>query len=235
MSEANPGVVAEVPPTPPAAGAVFGERLADAERFAALLAQHGVERGLIGPREVDRLWDRHILNSAVVADTLSEGATVVDIGSGAGLPGIPLAIARPDLRITLVEPMARRIEWLSEVTASLGLPISVIRGRAEERTVQNQVGGADVVTARAVAPLAKLVGWALPLLRPGGHLLALKGASAADEVARDRDAIRRAGGGEPSLQQCGGDVLDVPTTLVVVERISSGSRRDRERKTRKDR
>ena len=124
--------------------------------YVALLAHHGVERGLIGPREVERLWDRHVLNSAVVGGQLPEGATVVDIGSGAGLPGIPLAIARPDLRSRLVEPMARRIEWLSEVAEKLGLPISVIRGRAEERTVQEQVGGADVVTARAVAPLAKL-------------------------------------------------------------------------------
>lgn len=235
MSEADQGVVGEVPATPESAATVFGDRLPDAERFTALLARHGVERGLIGPREVERLWDRHILNSAVVATDIPQGATVVDIGSGAGLPGIPLAVARPDLRITLVEPMARRIEWLSEVVSALGLPILVIRGRAEERTVQDRVGGADVVTARAVAPLAKLAGWALPLLRSGGHLIALKGASAADEVARDRDAVRRLGGGEPSIRQCGGTVLDVPTTVVVVERTSSGTRRDRGRKTRKDR
>jgi 16S rRNA (guanine527-N7)-methyltransferase len=235
MAEADRGILVEVPATPPSAAAIFGDRLADVEAFAGLLARYGVERGLIGPREVDRLWDRHILNSAVVATDMSEGATVVDIGSGAGLPGIPLAFARPDLRITLVEPMARRIEWLSEVVSTLGLPISVIRGRAEERTVQDQVGGADVVTARAVAPLAKLAGWALPLLRPGGHLIALKGASAADEVTRDRDAVRRIGGGEPLIRQYGGDVLDVPTTVVVVERTSSGTRRDRGRKTRKDR
>ena len=110
MSEADQGVVGEVPATPASAAAVFGDRLPDAERFTALLARHGVERGLIGPREVERLWDRHILNSAVVAADIPQGATVVDIGSGAGLPGIPLAVARPDLRITLVEPMARRID-----------------------------------------------------------------------------------------------------------------------------
>ena len=235
MAEADQELLDEVPEAPPSAATVFGNHLAQAERFTALLARHGVERGLIGPREVARLWDRHVLNSAVVAADMSEGATVVDIGSGAGLPGIPLAIARPDLRITLVEPMARRIEWLSEVVAALGLPISVIRGRAEEPTVQERAGGADVVTARAVAPLAKLAGWALPLLRPGGHLIALKGASAADEVARDRDAVRRVGGGEPSIRQYGEDVMDVPTTVVVVERTSSGTRRDRARKTRKDR
>lgn len=111
-----------------------------------------MERGLIGPREVDRLWDRHLLNSAVVGERIPKGATVVDVGSGAGLPGIPLAIARPDLELTLVEPMARRVEWLTEVIEELELDVRVTRGRAEERAVRAEIGTVDVVTARAVAP-----------------------------------------------------------------------------------
>src|SRR5687767_12584675 len=139
---------------PPAAEALFGAGLERAVRYAELLAEHGVERGLIGPREVERLWDRHLLNSVSIAEVLPRDARVVDLGSGAGLPGIPLAIARTDLRITLLEPMARRVEWLEYATATLGLNLTVVRGRAEEPAIQRRVGGADVVIARAVAPLA---------------------------------------------------------------------------------
>lgn len=213
---------------------MFGERLPLAERFVALLTEHGVQRGLIGPREVDRLWDRHVANSAAVAELIPEAATVVDVGSGAGLPGVPLAIARPDLRLTLLEPMARRVAWLTEVVEQLGIDVRVMRGRAEEPAIRQQLGLADVVTARAVAPLAKLAGWCLPLVRPGGWLLALKGESANEELARDADLVRRAGGTELSVVTCGAE-LPVPTTVVRVRRSAATEIRDGQRRTRKDR
>jgi 16S rRNA (guanine527-N7)-methyltransferase len=200
---------------------VFGERLEVARRYAEHLATTGVERGLIGPREAPRVWDRHLLNCAVVAELVPHGARVVDVGSGAGLPGIPLALARPDLRIVLVEPLARRVTWLREMVADLGLRIEVERGRAEETAVRRRWEGADVVTARAVAPLARLAEWALPLLRPGGRLLAIKGASAPFEVERDGSAVRRAGGGRPRVVRCGLDVVEPPSTVVVVERLAT--------------
>lgn len=198
---------------------VFGPGLPGAQRFAALLEQHGVERGLIGPREVERLWERHLLNSAVIGERIPEGVRVVDVGSGAGLPGIPLAIARPDLEITLVEPMARRVDWLTEVVEELDLDVRVLRGRAEEKAVRAEIGAVDIVTARAVAPLARLAGWCLPLLREGGMMLALKGASARDEVARDATAVARVGGGTPTVSECGVGLVEVPTTVVIVERL----------------
>ena len=213
---------------------LFGTRLPLAARYVDLLTEHGVSRGLIGPREVPRLWQRHILNSAVVAELIPTGAAVVDVGSGAGLPGVPLALARPDLKVTLLEPMARRVAWLTDVVAELGIPIEVVRGRAEEPDVRQRLGGADVVTARAVAPLAKLAGWCLPLVRPGGQLVALKGESASDELARDADQVRRAGGIELSVVSCGSDVLPVPTTVIVVRRDTARTRDDL-RRTRKDR
>lgn len=200
------------------ADAVFGDRLPLAIRFAEHLVTSGVERGLIGPREAPRVWDRHILNCAVVADLVPDSANLVDVGSGAGLPGIPLALARPDLRIVLVEPLARRVEWLREVISELGLEVQVERGRAEEGAVRRRWEGADVVTARAVAPLHRLAGWCLPLLRPGGVMLAVKGASAPDEVRRDACAVRRLGGGEPRIEMCGAGIVDPPSTVVVVER-----------------
>jgi 16S rRNA (guanine527-N7)-methyltransferase len=192
-------------------------------RFAELLAAVGVERGLIGPREVDRLWDRHLLNSAVIADVISEGARVVDLGSGAGLPGIPLCVARPDLKVTLLEPMARRVAWLTEVVDTLALSATVVRGRAEEPAIKQQLSGADVVIARAVAPLARLWGWSAPLLRRGGHLIALKGDSADVEVERDGAEILRKGGSHPFVERCGVNVLEVPTTIIVVERVDPKS------------
>jgi 16S rRNA (guanine527-N7)-methyltransferase len=206
-------------PVPEAAARVFGDGLVGAERFAALLEQHGVKRGLIGPREVDRLWDRHLLNSAVIGECIPVGAQVVDIGSGAGLPGLPLALARPDLRLTLVEPMARRVEWLTEVVEELGLDVTVLRGRAEERAIRSEIGAVDVVTSRAVAPLARLAGWCLPLLRQGGMMLALKGASARDEVVRDAAAVARVGGDTPTVSQCGVGLVETPSTVVIVERV----------------
>jgi 16S rRNA (guanine527-N7)-methyltransferase len=213
---------------------LFGARLPLAARYVDLLTEHGVLRGLIGPREVPRLWQRHILNSAVVAELIPVGATVVDVGSGAGLPGVSLAIARPDLTVTLLEPMARRVDWLTDVVAELGIPVDVVRGRAEEPDVRRRLGGADVVTARAVAPLAKLAGWCLPLVRPGGQLVALKGESASDELARDAELVRQTGGSELSVVSCGADVLPVPTTVIVVRRDTARTRDDL-RRTRKDR
>jgi 16S rRNA (guanine527-N7)-methyltransferase len=201
---------------------VFGPRLPLCQHYAAMLAEHGVSRGLIGPREVGRLWQRHILNSAVVGELIPLDATVVDVGSGAGLPGIPLAMSRPDLRITLLESMARRVTWLSEVVAELDIDVRIVQGRAEEPEIRRQIGVADVVTARAVAPLAKLAGWCLPLVRPGGLLVALKGESAGDELARDADLVRRAGGVEQSVVSCGADVLAVPTTVILVRRTKNG-------------
>ncbi|WP_216694471.1 16S rRNA (guanine(527)-N(7))-methyltransferase RsmG [Dietzia psychralcaliphila] len=184
----------EATPVPPrGAGSVFGDRLDLAIRYVETLATAGLERGLMGPRERPRLWDRHVLNSAAAAGEFADGETVVDIGSGAGLPGVPLALARPDLAVTLVEPLLRRATFLQEVVDALELDIRVIRGRAEEKDVIAKAGGADVVTSRAVAPLSKLAGWSAPLLRPGGRMIALKGASAADEVDRDARALRRLG------------------------------------------
>jgi 16S rRNA (guanine527-N7)-methyltransferase len=214
---------------------VFGDHLDRAIAFAQLLADHGVERGLIGPREVERLWERHLLNSAVIAELLPEGCRVVDVGSGAGLPGIPLAIARPDLHLTLLEPMARRVAWLDEVVEALGLSVTVVRGRAEEASVREQLFDVDVVTARAVAPLERLARWCLPLLRPGGSLVALKGESALEEMERDAEAVRRAGGSRQRVVSCGADVLEVPTTVVLVERSELAGRRDGARRRRKDR
>ena len=205
-----------------AANRLFAARLPLASRFAGLLTTDGVERGLIGPREAPRVWERHLLNCAAVAELIPTDATVIDVGSGAGLPGIVLAIARPDLTIVLLEPMARRTAFLAEVVARLGLERTVIeRARAEEcidMRGHSRLPAADVVVARAVAPLDRLTRWCLPLVKVGGRLLALKGESAADEVATHRDAIARLGGGEPLLRRCGEGVLDVPTTVVSVRR-----------------
>jgi 16S rRNA (guanine527-N7)-methyltransferase len=186
------------------------------------LAGPGTVRGLIGPREAGRLWSRHVLNCAVAASVMPAGARVVDIGSGAGLPGIPMALARPDLRIDLVETLLRRTTFLEEVVAELSLSerCRVIRGRAED--VVAGVGGADAVTARAVAPLAKLAGWAAPLLRDGGLFVALKGTSAPEEIERDRSACAAVGIVDLDVQLVGVDLLAEPTT-VVLGRRSRGS------------
>jgi 16S rRNA (guanine527-N7)-methyltransferase len=212
--------------------ALFGDRLPLALRYAEHLATSGVERGLIGPREAPRVWERHVLNCAVVAGLVPDGARLVDVGSGAGLPGIPLALVRPDAHIVLVEPLARRVDWLREVIADLGVAVEVERGRAEEDVVRRRWEGADVVTARAVAPLARLAGWCLPLLRPGGQLLALKGAAAADEVERDAAAVRRLGGGVPWIERCGAGIIDPPSTVVVVEREAGAPARTARRRGR---
>lgn len=201
--------------TPQAATAIFGDRLPLAEAYWTSLADDATVRGLIGPREVPRLWDRHILNCAVVGELIEPDATVFDIGSGAGLPGIPLAIARPDLRITLIEPLLRRSSYLEEVIKELGLGnVTVLRGRAEEGPVRKQAGTADIVTSRAVAPLGKLSRWSLPLVKKGGAMLALKGSSAAEEIERDEAIISKIGGGKCTIEYAGGEVLDSPTLVV---------------------
>lgn len=185
-SEAPPPSPPRVESRPPVAAHVFGSTLALADRYVALLAGPGVQRGLLGPREPGRLWTRHVLNSAALANIVPTGAVVLDIGSGAGLPGIPLALARPDLQVTLVEPMARRVAFLHEVVRELDIPVGVHHGRADTLPA----ACADVVVARAVAPLATLLGLTLPLLKPAGRLLALKGGGAATEIAAARSVLK---------------------------------------------
>jgi 16S rRNA (guanine527-N7)-methyltransferase len=219
---------------PPVAVAVFGDRLPLAQAYAERLAGDGVIRGLIGPREVPRLWERHLLNCAVLAEELPEGAAVVDVGSGAGLPGLVLAIHRPDLRVTLLEPMRRRVAFLDETVAALdvGGSVRVMQGRAEDATVVRALGGADWVVARAVAPLDRLVKWCLPLLKPGGRLLALKGARVDDELRPIRSELKRLGAGEIEIRTLGHGLLDEPTWVVVVERSQRGRSTGRERRGR---
>jgi 16S rRNA (guanine527-N7)-methyltransferase len=203
----------ELPAAPKAAETVFGERLGDVVRYAGLLADVGVRRGLIGPREVPRLWERHLLNCAVLSEVVPEGVTVCDVGSGAGLPGIPLALVRPDLRITLLEPLLRRTTFLQEVVELLGLDhVAVVRGRAEE--VLGTLPPVHVVTARAVAPLDRLAGWGVPLLRPYGEMLLLKGDTAEEELLGARSALHKLGVVETSITHVGEGVVDPLSTVV---------------------
>lgn len=202
-----------VPAPPPLARELFGPVIGFAERYAALLAGPGVERGLIGPAEAARLWDRHLINCAVIAEFVPRPATLVDLGSGAGLPGIVLAMLLPDVEITLLEPMARRVAFLDECVGELGLPnVAVHRGRAEEAAGQV---AADVVTARAVAPLDRLARLALGLVRPGGLVLAIKGAGAAQEVARATAELRRLGARDVQVVTVGGGEAATPAATVV--------------------
>ena len=175
---------------PPEAQRVFADQLERAQAYAELLAVEGVTRGLLGPREVDRIWTRHLLNSAAVACQVPEGSSCLDVGSGAGLPGIPLALARPDVTVGLVEPLLRRVTFLQHAVDILGLDrLSVTRSRAEDLPVAS----VDVVVARAVAPLHRLVGWTVPLLTPGGRLVAMKGERAGDELTDAEPVLRRLG------------------------------------------
>jgi 16S rRNA (guanine527-N7)-methyltransferase len=209
------------PPTPAAAARIFGDALSAAEFYVALLASEGVTRGLIGPREVPRLWDRHMLNSAALAEVVPHGAHVVDVGSGAGLPGIPLGLARPDVRVTLVEPMARRIEFLEEVLPALPGDDGrwrIVRGRAEDRAVAAAVGPVDVVTARAVAPLPRLVAWCRGLMRPGTQLIALVGARALAELPEIVPQLEAVGMRDVRPRAVGAALGDAATTVVVMTR-----------------
>ncbi len=205
---------------PAAAELLFGDRLELAVRYVEHLATTGVEWGLIGPREVPRLWERHVLNCAVISDLVPHDVLVLDVGSGAGLPGLPLALGRPDLRVVLVEPLLRRVEWLDLVVDDLGLDaVQVRRARAEE--VVGQLS-APVVTARAVAPLDRLARWGLPLLEPGGAMLAVKGRTAEQEVTATRAGVRRAGGVSTEVLTVGSELLEEATTVV---RVTVGSDR----------
>jgi 16S rRNA (guanine527-N7)-methyltransferase len=201
---------------PAGAADVFGGSLDQARRYAELLATDGVTRGLIGPRETDRLWDRHLLNCAVVAELLPQDGRLVDIGSGAGLPGIVLAMLRPSLEVTLLEPLLRRAVFLEECVAELGLAnATVLRARAEDKGAAQL--RADIATARAVAPLDRLVGWAARLLRPGGQLLAIKGQSAEAELAAAGPVLSRLGVRSAEVLQAGhGRVISATTVVRVV-------------------
>lgn len=192
------------------------ERLTLAQRYAELLATDGVVRGLIGPREVPRLWDRHLVNCALLAELLPQGAEVCDIGSGAGLPGLVLAIARPDLQLTLVEPLLRRTTFLEEVVGDLGLHgVEVVRGRAESLHGSRRFA---VVTSRAVAPLDRLLGWSMPLVEPTGALVAMKGSSVSDEIVAAAPLLRELGCATPEVHELGVDLAEaagLSTTLAV--------------------
>jgi 16S rRNA (guanine527-N7)-methyltransferase len=203
------------PSAPDAARRVFSPaQLPAAERYAELLATEGVVRGLIGPRESPRLWERHLLNCAVLGELVPRDATVCDLGSGAGLPGLVLAIARPDLRITLVEPLLRRTTFLDEVVEELGLDrVEVVRGRAEALHGRRRFA---VVTSRAVAPLHRLLEWSMPLVEPTGALVAMKGSSVDEEVSQAGPVLRRLGCADPEVLVLGGDLLELKTIAVRV-------------------
>lgn len=195
-----------------AAEAIFGERLDLAKRYVEHLATSGTERGLIGPREIPRLWSRHVLNCAVIESEISHGSHVADVGSGAGLPGLCLAIARPDLELTLIEPLERRVIWLQEVVDDLGLQnVTVMRTRAE---LAVGMINADVVTARAVSALSNLAGLTIPLLAGDGEVVAIKGRSAGEEIDKAAKVIRKLGGVQTSVVVVGEDLLEEPTTVV---------------------
>ncbi|GGL86896.1 hypothetical protein GCM10009706_26880 [Curtobacterium citreum] len=179
----------ELEQEPAAAATLFGERLELARSFTGELARRGEELGLIGPLEQSRLWTRHILNSALLAPLLEDRGRVADVGSGAGLPGLVLAIARPDVTLTLIEPMERRCEWLTSEAARLGLDnVTVVRGRAEDVADDIVV---DQVTARAVSALSKLIPLTVPLVRSGGQLILMKGARVGEEIEKARKVILR--------------------------------------------
>jgi 16S rRNA (guanine527-N7)-methyltransferase len=229
MTESN-----ELPEAPEVAREVFiGDALERARMFADLLAGPGVVRGLLGPREIPRIWERHLLNCAVVAEAIPEGSRVVDIGSGAGLPGLVLAIVRPDIRMTLLDPLLRRTVFLAEAVETLKLDnAEVVRGRAEELAGKRSF---DVATARAVAPLDRLLEWSLPLLRADGQLLAMKGERAVEELDAARPQLMASGARSAELVTVGRGRVEPPATLVRViagappESSGRGSRRRRKR------
>jgi 16S rRNA (guanine527-N7)-methyltransferase len=215
---------------------VFGDRFPLAESYAELLTTDGVVAGVIGPREAPRVWSRHLLNSAALAELVPPSASVVDVGSGAGLPGIPLALARADLSVQLLEPLLRRCRFLESVTGRLDLGSSVLvrRGRAPEAARDLDLA-VDVVVARAVAPLDKLTSWSLPLLRPGGLLLALRGQTATAEVAEAKAAIASAGGGEVAVHEVFLGAGALPATVVCVRRVQAPTKRPGSSRGRKHR
>lgn len=209
----------------------LGEGFDGVSAFADALVAEGVLRGLIGPRELPRLWERHLLNSAALLPYLPAAGDVIDVGSGAGLPGVVIACARPDLHVVLVEPMERRALWLTEVTASLGLTsVEVIQRRAEE--LHGRLA-ADVVTARAVAPLDRLLSWCFPLVRDGGALLAMKGSRAHEEVAGAAALVDRLGGGHAEVLSAETVAGVAPTTVVRVLRVRAATQAPAPRRARR--
>ncbi len=222
-----------VPPPPAGAAAWFADALPALECYADLLAGQGVLRGLLGPREVPRLWERHLLNCAVLAPLPPSRAVCADVGSGAGLPGLVVALLRPDLRLTLVEPLLRRTGFLEEALAELRLTdrVDVARARAQDVAPASY----DVVMARAVAPLGRLVGWCLPLLVPGGELLALKGARARAELAAAQPELCRYGETASSVEELGTGLGESSAAVVRVRvgtaRRSAAPTRDRTQRT----
>ena len=197
---------------PAEASVVFGAGIAKARAYAAALVRDGDELGLLGPREMPRLWSRHVINSGVVAELVADGKSVADVGSGAGLPGIPMAIAQPNAHFTLIEPMERRSTWLQQQVDALGLTnVTVRRARAEE------VGDVfDIVTARAVSALPKLLRMTVPLTRDGGQILALKGSKAADEIAESQKLKNKLKIASFEIVRVGTEHVDDPTTVVRV-------------------
>ncbi len=197
---------------PAEASVVFGDRIELARRFTAALGEHGEERGLIGPLEPARLWSRHILNSAVAGPLFAAGARVGDVGSGAGLPGLVLAIARPDVEWVLIEPMERRVTWLQEQTDALELQnVTIVRARGEE---WSEGAVLDAVTARAVSALKTLVPLTAPLVRVGGELVLLKGANAANEIEAASKQLRKYGLDDVRVEMVGDGVIAEPTRVV---------------------
>lgn len=227
MSESGAHLPTEVPRTPPAAATIFGEHVSVAEAFVRVLADTGISHGLLGPREAPRLWERHVLNCALVhylIPVAEQGQRVIDVGSGAGLPGLSLAIARPDLEVHLVEPLSRRTGWLSGVIAHLELENVVIH-TARAEAVWDRLS-APWVTARAVSGILQLAQWTLPLLTARGSLLALKGSRAASELAENDAALHRLGAVDTGIEVIGEGIVADPT---IVLRVTIGESIDRRR------
>lgn len=211
----NEPVSRETPPAPESAVGVFSHHLPAARRYAEILTEDGVIRGLIGPREVARLWERHLVNCALLGQAIRADADVCDIGSGAGLPGVVLALNRPDLTVTLVEPLLRRVTFLEEVVTELALTnVEVVRARAEELHGQREF---SVVTSRAVAPLERLLRWSMPLVRQGGEMVAMKGSSVQGEIDEAAAVLKKVGAGKVSVEEYGAGLVERPTIVVRVE------------------
>ncbi|SDS40237.1 16S rRNA m(7)G-527 methyltransferase [Brevibacterium sandarakinum] len=202
----------EVPP--PGTEEYFGAAYPAAKQYAQHLATTGIEWGLIGPREIDRLWTRHILNCAVVAEFIDDSDVVGDVGSGAGLPGIPIALLRPQAQIVLIEPMERRVEWLKMVVDDLGLDnVRIVRARVEELVDEEMF---TVVTARAVKAMTTLIEWTHEVMGPDGRILALKGASVEAELAKTKKLLKRYRLTQPKIHIVDGGILDVPSRVVEI-------------------
>ena len=202
----------EVPPA--GTEEYFGEAFPLAQRYAEHLATTGIEWGLIGPREIDRLWTRHILNCAVVAEFVSSDDVVGDVGSGAGLPGIPIALMRPEAKVVLIEPMERRVEWLKMVVDDLGLSnVRIVRARVEDLVDEEMF---SVVTARAVKAMTTLVEWTHDVIGPEGRILALKGESVEGELVKAKKLLMRYRFGQPTIHVVDGGILEVPSRVVEI-------------------